>query len=96
MMSLLWGQYSCSLLTKSKSCCNDPVILQGTFILESPQVLVISTVRSLDSLVVIKTQIVVPQKLDISRFCGNKYNDDATNAYQFVGSFNFGFIKLSG
>ena len=70
MMSLLWGQYSCNLLTKSKSCCNDPVILQGTFILESPQVLVISTVRSLDSLVVIKTQIVVPQKLDISHFVG--------------------------
>ena len=59
------------------------------FILEFSQVLLISTVRSLDDLVVIKTQIVVPQKLDISDFRGIKYNDDAANSYLFVGSINF-------
>ena len=84
-----FGVSVCNLFTKSKSCCDDPVILHGTFILESPQVLLISTVRSLDNLVVIQTQIVVPQKLDISDFRGIKYNDDANNSYQFVGSVNF-------
>ena len=53
LKSLLWGHYFY------------PVILQGTFILESPQVLLISTVRSLDNFAVIKAQIVVRQKLDI-------------------------------
>ena len=96
LMSLLWGQYFCNLPTKSKSCCYDPVILQDTFILKSPQALVISTVRSLGNFTVIKTQIVVPQKLDISDFRGVKYNIDTINTYQFVGSFNFGSIKLSG
>ena len=57
--------------------------------LEFPQVLLISTFRLLDNLVVIKTQIVVPQKLDISDFRGIKYNDAATNSYQFVRSINF-------
>ena len=75
--------------TKSKYCCNDPVFLQGTFILKSPQALLISTVRSLDNLVVIKTQIVVPQNLKVSDFRGVKYNDAETNTYQFVGSINF-------
>ena len=68
--SLLWGQCCCNLLTKSNSCSDDPVILQGSFILESPQVLLISTVRSLDNLVIIKARIVVLQKLDISNFRG--------------------------
>ena len=78
--SLLWGQCFCNLATKSKSCCDDPVILQGTFILGYPQFLLISKVRSLDNLVVIKTKIDVPQKLDISDFRWLKYNDDATNS----------------
>ena len=86
---LLWGQYFCNLPTKSESYCNNPVILHGTFILESHQVLLISTVRSLDNLVFIKAHIVLPEKLDISDFCGIKYNDDTTNSYQFVESINF-------
>ena len=65
---LLWGQYFWNLPTKSKPCCDDPVIPEGTFLLESPKVLLISTVRSLDNLAVIKTQIAVPQKLGISNF----------------------------
>ena len=77
------------LTSKSKSWYDDPVILQGTFMLESSQVLLISTFRSLDNLTVIKTQIVVPQKLDISNFRGIKHNDVTTNSYQFVGLINF-------
>ena len=88
LASLLWGQCFCNLPTKSKFCCDDTVILQGYFIVESPQVLLILTVRSLDNLVVIKTRIVASQKLDISDFCGIKYNDDASNSYQFVESIN--------
>ena len=71
------------------------MILQGTFVLKSPRVLVISTVRSLDNFTIIKIKVVVLQKLDISDFRGVKYNDHAIKTYQFVGSFNFGFIKLS-
>ena len=88
LKSFIWGQCFCSLLTKSKSSYDDPVILQGTFMLQSPQVLLISLVRSLDHLLVIKTQIAVLQKLDISDFRGIKYSDDATNGYQPVGSIN--------
>ena len=64
-------------------------MLHCSFILESHQVLLISTVRSLDNLVFIKAHIVLPVKLDISDFCGIKYNDDTTNSYQFVESINF-------
>ena len=56
--------------------------------LESPQVLLISTVRSFNNFAVIKTQIVVPQKLDIFDFRGIKHNVVATNIYQFVRSIN--------
>ena len=90
-VSPLGSQYFCNLPTKSKFCCDDLVILQGTFILNSSQVLLISTVRSIYDLVVIKPQVVVPQKLVISDFPAVKYNDDAINTYQFVGS-----VKLSG
>ena len=55
--------------------------------LESPQVLLISIVRSLDNIIVIKTQIAVPQKLDISDFRGIKYNDATSNSS--LGSINF-------
>ena len=96
LMSFLWDQYFCNLPTKSKSCCDHPVILQGTFILKSPQVLIISTARSLDNLTIIRTQVVELQKLDTSDLRGNKYNDHVIKTYQFVRSFNFGFIKLSG
>ena len=89
LKSLLWGQCFCNLPSKSKSCCDDPVILKGSFFLESPQVLLISTVRSLDNLVVIKTQIAVPQKLDISDFRGIKHNDDATNSYSVCWIYQF-------
>ena len=57
--------------------------------LESPQVLLISTVRSLDNFAVIKTEIVVPQKLDIFNFRGIKHNVITTNSYQFVRSVKF-------
>ena len=87
LKSLLWGQYFCHLPTKSRSCCHDPVILQGTFMLESPQVLLISIVRSHDNIIVIKTQIAVPQKLDISDFREIKYNDATSNSS--LGSINF-------
>ena len=60
LKSLLWDLCLCNLPTKSKPCCDDTAILQGHFILEPPQVFLISTVRSLDNLVVIKTHIVVP------------------------------------
>ena len=96
LMSLLCGQYFCNLPSKSKSCCNDIAILLGTSILRSPQALFILTDRSLGSFAIIKTQIVVPQKLEIFDFHGTKYNDDAINTYQFVGSFNFRSMKLSG
>ena len=59
------GSLFFELTSKSKSWYDDPVILQGTFMLESLQVLLISTVRSLDNFAVIKAQIVVRQKLDI-------------------------------
>ena len=88
--SLLWGQYFCNLSTKLKSCCDDLVILQGTFMLESPQVFLISIVRSLDNLVIIKIQIVVPQKLHISNFRRIKHNVVANTSYQFE-SINFEF-----
>ena len=52
-------------------------MLQGTFLLETLQVLLISTVRSL-----------VPQKY-ISDFRGIKHYVVVTNSYQFVGSINF-------
>ena len=57
--------------------------------LESSQVLLISTVRSLNNFDVMKIQIVVPQKLDILDFRGIKQNVVITNSYQFVGSNNF-------
>ena len=57
--------------------------------LVSPQVILILTVRSLDNFTVIKTQIVVPQKLDIFDLRGIKHNVVITNSYQFVGSINF-------
>ena len=57
--------------------------------LESPQVLLISTVRSLDNFTVIKTEIVVPQKLDIFDFRGIKHNVATTNSYQFFRSVKF-------
>ena len=57
--------------------------------LESPQFALILSVRSLDNFAVIKTQIVVPQKLDIFDFRGIKQNIATTNSYQFVGSINF-------
>ena len=58
---LLWGHYFCNLPTKSKSCRDDPVILQHTFMLESAQVLLILTVTSLDNFAIIKTQLFVPK-----------------------------------
>ena len=86
LKSLLWDQYFCNLPKKSKSCWNDPMILKGTFMLESPYFLLFRQFplfRQLDH------SIVVPQKLDISDFRGIKYNDATTNSYQFVGAINF-------
>ena len=74
---------------KSKSWCDNPVILQGTFLLESSQVLHISTVISLDKFAFIKTQIIVPQKLDVFDFREIKHNVVTTNSYQFLGSIHF-------
>ena len=64
------------------------MILQCTFMLESPRVLPISTVRSLDNFAVIKTQIVASQKLSISNFRGIKQNVVATSSCQFVEFIN--------
>ena len=68
LISVLWDQYFCNLSTKLKSCCDDPVILQGTFIVKYPQILLISTVRSLDNFAVIKTQIVVCCRISLLYF----------------------------
>ena len=57
--------------------------------LKYPQALLISTFRLLDNFAVIKTLIVVLQKLDISDFRGIKHNVVTTNSYQFVRSINF-------
>ena len=83
------GSVFWQITSKSKFWCDDLVIQQGTLILESPQVLLVSTFRSLDNLVVIKTQIVVPQKLDIPDFRKIKHNVVTANSSQFVGSINF-------
>ena len=79
LQSLIWGCYCYNLEMKSNNKCSNydtnEEILNGKFVVKPPPLLLINTARSSfdGSVRVIKTPVVTPLLLDISKYLTNHY-----------------------
>ena len=79
LRSLIWGTFACNLEMKNdqkcSNCKSDEQLINGSFIIKTPPLLLLSTPRTLfdSSGMLIKTPVDIPVILDIAKYFTNGY-----------------------
>ena len=96
LQSLTWGAFACNLEMKSdrkcSNCNSDEQLINGSFIMMVPPLLLLFTVRTLfdSSGMLIKTPVEIPVILDITKYLTSGYKRQSDiSTYILVGSINY-------